>query len=162
MVGAVQCAGLLGSAAMDSRHRYMATVVEDSFGVPSGMVDAVVGDHLELLNNFLSMSGPRTVYFTYQPELRESVGGELVPYGGKVLKIGDRLPALVDEAAKTLYFIRVSKDDVGTKAPEQDICSGEVNAEGLECFQSTLQVRLQPTHCLTRLCPQLKRPHRRH
>jgi hypothetical protein len=96
------------------------------------------------MNNFLSSTGPRTVYFTYQPALKEGPGGELVPFGGKLLTVGDKLSALVDEAAKAVYFVRVAKDGVGTKAPEQDICSGEVNQEGLECFQSTLQVRLLP------------------
>ena len=103
------------------------------------------GRAAELVNNFLSSTGPRTVYFTYQPELREGPGGELVPFGGKLLTVGDKLSALVDEAAKAVYFVRVAKDGVATKAPEQDICSGEVNQEGLECFQSTLQVLLLPT-----------------
>ncbi len=31
---------------MDSRHRYMATIVEDSFGCSAGMVDAVIGDQM--------------------------------------------------------------------------------------------------------------------
>jgi hypothetical protein len=96
------------------------------------------------VNNFLSSTGPRTVYFTYQPELREGPGGELVPVGGKLLTVGDKLSALVDEAAKALYFVRVAQGDVTTKTPEQDICSGEANQEGLECFQSTLQVLLPP------------------
>ena len=63
---------------MDPRHRYIATIVEDAFGVSGGMVDAVVGEHMDLLNNFLSPAGPRTVYFMYQPELREGPGGELL------------------------------------------------------------------------------------
>ena len=84
------------------------------------------------------------MYFTYQPELRDGPGGELVPFGGKLLTVGDKLSALVDEAAKAVYFVRVAQEDVTTKTPEQDICSGEVNQEGLECFQSTLQVRLSP------------------
>jgi hypothetical protein len=31
---------------MDARHRYMATIVEDSFGCSAGMVDAVIGDQM--------------------------------------------------------------------------------------------------------------------
>ena len=137
---------------MDARHRYMATIVEDSFGASSGMVDAVIGDNMALMNNFLSANGPRTVYFTYQPELREGPGGELVPFGGKLLTVKDTLSVLVDDAAKAVYFVRVAKDDVGAKAPEQDICSGEVNREGLECFQCTLQVQLRAHPVPLRRC----------
>lgn len=129
--------------AMDARHRYMAQIVGDATGAAGGMVDAVVGDCIDLVDNFLTPAGPRSCYFMYQPELREGPGGELVPYGGKVLTISDKLKALVAADAKAVYFIRTteSKDGVSVKSPQQDMCSGEVNSQGLECFQSTLQVR---------------------
>ena len=129
--------------AMDARHRYMAQIVCDATGAAQGMVDAVIGDSIELLDNFMTPAGPRACYFMYQPELREGPGGDLVPYGGKVLTISDKLKALVAGDAKAVYFIRTTeaKDGVGVKGPEQDMCSGEVNSQGLECFQSTLQVR---------------------
>ena len=41
-----------------------------SLGASAGMIDAVISDRIDLVNNFLSPTGPRTVYFAYQPELR--------------------------------------------------------------------------------------------
>ena len=67
----------------------------------------------------------------------EGAGGELTPYGGKVLTIDTQLKPLVDDNAKAVYFIRVTdnKDGVSAKTPELDLCAGEVNSQGLECFQ---------------------------
>ena len=67
-----------------------------------------------------------------------------MPFGGKLLTIGEKLPALVDDEAKAVYFIRVCQEAVTAKAPEGDLCSGEVNQQGLECFQSTLQELYAP------------------
>jgi dynein heavy chain, axonemal len=50
----------------------------------------------------------------------------------------------VDDEAKAVYFIRVCQEAVTAKAPEGDLCSGEVNQQGLECFQSTLQELYAP------------------
>jgi len=143
---------------MDARHRYMATFVGDAFGkgCPPASIDAVISEHMELLNNFLTPAGPRTIYMMFQQELREGAGGELTPYGGKVLTIDTQLKPLVDDNAKAVYFIRVtdSKDGVSAKTPELDLCAGEVNSQGLECFQTTLQARRHPAR-------HTRRPNRR-
>ena len=65
---------------MDARHRYMATFVGDAFGkgCPPASIDAVISEHMELLNNFLTPAVPRTIYMMFQQELREGAGGEPV------------------------------------------------------------------------------------
>ena len=65
---------------MDGRHRFLAVVANDAFGLGNpNTVEATMSEHVELFEEFFKpTTTQQTVFFAYQPRLVEDDLGKLV------------------------------------------------------------------------------------
>jgi hypothetical protein len=118
---------------MDARHRYISTLVADGISFNQSDVDKVINADLPLVEQFFTPAGPKYLYFVAVPAAKD---GAPDPEAGN-LSMGCEMPQAIGRA---VYFIRLCGGEVSVANVAGDLGSGKVTEEGLECFQTTLQV----------------------
>ena len=128
----------------DGRHAYIKQNLQDQLpDVKSAAIDQVISANMAEIEKFFQVEGQRTLYFINQAGQATNEFGQMVPSGPKVLTMSTDLPFLIGRA---VYFIRITKNKQGVdvKSVENDLCSGSVTEQSLECLQVMLQELYSP------------------